>query len=220
MVFIDKFFLLYYSLDMTHNTDVFLSHNWGNDEFGRNNHDRVSVINEELKKLGFQTWFDQECMKGEIINRMADGIERTHGVIIFITKKYHDKVTGERANDCCKLEFDYAARTKTNSKMIAVVMEHNMCDTSKWKRSVGMLLGGKMFIDMSGDFEEKNYLNQKMKLLQEELQFMGIAPLNTTDWNKAIAQVTRGIFVFLLLSSILMVLISITLPTKIFRETF
>ena len=49
---------------------------------------------------------------------------------------------------------------------------------------------------------------------------MGIAPLNTTDWNKAIAQVTRGIFVFLLLSSILMVLISITLPTKIFRETF
>ena len=40
-------------------TDLFLSHNWSPDEKGRNNHDRVSVINEALKKLGYKCWFDR-----------------------------------------------------------------------------------------------------------------------------------------------------------------
>ena len=183
---------------MTHNTDLFLSHNWGKDELDRNNHDRVSTINEELKILGYQTWFDEERMRGDIVNQMADGIEGTQGVIVFITKKYLDKVTGQRANDNCRLEFDYAARTKTSEKMIAVVMEKDMRDTSKWKRSVGIILGGKMFIDMSGEFNEKNYLNQKMKYLQEELEFMGIKPSNNTGNKNKRVQPPTGIFVFFL----------------------
>ena len=183
---------------MTHNTDLFLSHNWGKDELDRNNHDRVSTINEELKILGYQTWFDEERMRGDIVNQMADGIEGTQGVIVFITKKYLDKVTGQRANDNCRLEFDYAARTKTSEKMIAVVMEKDMRDTSKWKRSVGIILGGKMFIDMSGEFNEKNYLNQKMKYLQEELEFMGIKPSNNAGNKNKRVQPPTGIFVFFL----------------------
>ena len=188
---------------MTHSTDVFLPHNWGKDELGRDNHYRVSIINEELKKLGYQTWFDQECMKGEIDNQMADGIEKTQGVIVFITKKYYDKVTGEKASDSCRLEFNYAVRTKTSSKMIVVVMEPDLRDTSKWKRSVGLHLGGKMFIDMSGEFNKKGYLNQKMKLLEEELQFMGIDPSNTVNRNNTNVELPTGIFVFVLLFSIL-----------------
>ena len=183
---------------MTHNTDLFLSHNWGKDELDRNNHDRVSTIKEELKILSYQTWFDEERMRGDIVNQMAGGIEGTQGVIVFITKKYLYKVTGQRANDNCRLEFDYAARTKTSEKMIAVVMEKDMRDTSKWKRSVGIILGGKMFIDMSGEFNEKNCLNQKMKYLQEELEFMGIKPSNTADNKNKRVQTPTGIFVFFL----------------------
>ena len=181
---------------MTHNTDLFLSHNWGKDELDRNNHDRVSTIKEELKILSYQTWFDEERMRGDIVNQMAGGIEGTQGVIVFITKKNLYKVTGQRANDNCRLEFDYAARTKTSEKMIAVVMEKDMRDTSKWKRSVGIILGGKMFIDMSGEFNEKNYLNQKMKYLQEELEFMGIKPSNNADNKNKRVQPPTGIFVF------------------------
>ena len=32
--------------------DVFLSHNWGNDEAGRNNHERVKYINNKLINVG------------------------------------------------------------------------------------------------------------------------------------------------------------------------
>ena len=126
--------------------------------------------------------------------RMAAGIEQTTGVIVFITKKCHDKVSGETANDNCRWQFDYAVRTRTSLKMVAVLMEQDMCDTQKWKGSIGIDLGGKMFVNMSGELNEKNYLNQKMKLLQEELQFMGIEPPNTIKQNDANLQPPIGIF--------------------------
>ena len=66
-----------------------------------------------------------------------------------------------------------------------------------------MDLGGKMFINMSDELNEKNYLNQKMKLLQEEPQFMGIEPSNTVKWNDANLQPPRGIFCFYFYFSVL-----------------
>eukprot|EP01041_Mallomonas_annulata_P000122 gene122-182_t len=45
-------------LELNEMTDVFLSHDWGVDELGRKNHDRVSIINAGLKARGLVTWFD------------------------------------------------------------------------------------------------------------------------------------------------------------------
>ena len=73
-------------------TDVFLSHNWGADQRGRNNHDRVSYINEELKSRGYVTWFDNDRMTGDIQDIMAEGIENTKVVVLFITESYRTKV--------------------------------------------------------------------------------------------------------------------------------
>ena len=187
---------------MAHNTDVFLSHNWGKDELGRDNHARVSFINKELQKYGYLTWFDDEQITDEIVNQMADGIQGAQGVIVFITKRYHDKVVGKRANDHCKLEFDFAARTKAD-KLLAVVMEKDMCNTSKWTRSVGMYLGGKMFIDMSGEFNDQAYFRRNMKLLQEKLHFLEIAPSNTINSIYANTEQPTGILFFVLIESAL-----------------
>ena len=41
-------------------TDVFLTHDWGKDELGRGNHERVAVVNTALKELGYTTWFDSD----------------------------------------------------------------------------------------------------------------------------------------------------------------
>ena len=82
---------------MTHKTDVFLSHKWGKDELGRDNHTRVSLINKELQKYGYLTWFDEEQILNEIVNQMTDRILGVQGLIIFTIKRYHDKVTGKRA---------------------------------------------------------------------------------------------------------------------------
>ena len=154
---------------MTHNTDVFLSHNWGVDKLGRDNHWRVSRINKKLQNLGYQTWFDEDRLRGDIFEKMAEGIELTKSVIAFITQKYLDKVNGENASDNCKREFNYAVNKKTSSKIVPVIMERDMCDTSKWTGSLAFHLCNKLFIDMSGDLNDKAYLSLKMNSLKRSL---------------------------------------------------
>ena len=79
-------------------TDVFLSHNWGPDSLSRDNHHRVSVINEALKGAGYETWFDNDRMHGNIPQQMAEGIDNTKIVLIFITQTYRDKVSDAMEN--------------------------------------------------------------------------------------------------------------------------
>lgn len=159
-------------------TDVFLSHNWGLDESGRNNHYRVSLINKALKAHGYQTWFDEDCITGDIVEKMSTGIEQAKCFIVFITRKYHDKVNGIYASDNCQLEFKYASRIKTKSKMVVVVMDKCMLNPYNWTGSIGMHLGGEMYVDMSGDLGNTVYLSQQIKLLEKELMFKGIRTLS------------------------------------------
>ena len=157
-------------------TQVFLSYDWRRDELGRDNHERVSLINKTLKNIGYKTSFDGDKMTGNIDEKIAQGIDQTEGVIVFITRNYHQKVNGTDDKDNCKKEFMYASRTKAKSKMIPIVMEESMCSTSKWNGLVGYHLGGEMFVDMSGDLEDKTYVGQQMECLKKELQFKGIYP--------------------------------------------
>ena len=59
---------------MATGADVFLCHNWGSDESGRDNHQRVSLINKELLQGGYKTWFDEDKITGKIDEKMAQGI--------------------------------------------------------------------------------------------------------------------------------------------------
>ena len=47
-------------------TDCFCTHDWGTDEKGRNNHERVKKLNSLLKNYGLTTWFDEEKMTGDV----------------------------------------------------------------------------------------------------------------------------------------------------------
>ena len=158
-------------------TDVFLSHNWGKDESGRDNRQRVTIINKELKARGYKTWFDEEKMSGNIDRKMAQGIAQTEGVVVFLTRKYQKKVNGNNAKDNCQKEFMYATRTQTRTRIVAVVMEKCMCNISTWSRLVDFHLGGEIYVDMSGDFDNKTYLSQQMEVLVKELQCKGIHPV-------------------------------------------
>lgn len=166
---------------MTNTTDVFLSHKWGLDELGRDNHDRVSVIDKELKRVGYQTWFDDKQMVGQIHDRMAVGIEQTKCAAVLMIQKYHDKVDGNFGNDNCKLEFSYATTRHTNNRMVAIVMEPCMTNTKEWKGKVGMHLGNKMYVNMSKDVEHEIYMRKQMQCLQKEFRSMGIQPTIITS---------------------------------------
>ena len=54
---------------------TFLSHNWGTDESGRDNHARVIKVGQRLKEAGFNPWIDEEYMRGDVNKTMAEAIE-------------------------------------------------------------------------------------------------------------------------------------------------
>jgi len=142
-------------------TDVFLTHDWGR-ELGQDNHARVSQVNRALQDKGLVTWFDDEQMQGNIKSQMTAGIDRTKCVIVFITRRYVEKVMGENAEDNCQLEFHYASMRKTAAKMVPVVMEERMLNARNWDGPVGMVLGPRLYVDMSGDLSNSDYLEQKI----------------------------------------------------------
>ena len=97
--------------------DCFLTHDWGEDEAGRNNHARVARVCAALKAEGLQPWFDEDQMRGDINHKMVEGIEASASMVCFITKRYLQKAWGvgpNGANDNCKFEFDYACRLRAS----------------------------------------------------------------------------------------------------------
>jgi len=134
------------SISSSVKTDCFLSHNWGEQN---KNHAFVKKVNLELQKRGWKTWFDENQMDGNIRFRMAEGIDNTKCVVVFITKEYRDKVNGMDMTDNCKYEFSYAMNQLGSQNMIPVVLETEMRDTKKWKGELGAALGSMMYVDLS-----------------------------------------------------------------------
>ncbi len=134
--------------------DAFLSHAWGVDEEGRDNHQRVLEMKEALEQRGIRVWFDESNLRREDIrNSMADGIDESKKVIIFITLAYIKKVAGEinGNNDNCKHEFDYAYNQRRAENMIPVVMEEACRRPETWTGQLGMVLGPQLsYSYMSG----------------------------------------------------------------------
>jgi hypothetical protein len=134
-------------------TNLFLSHSWSKDNQGRDNHIRVSRINQGLQRRGFITWFDEERMRDQIREKMTEGIYQTSCVVFCITKLYESKVNSSDRADNCYYEFDLASRELANHR-IPVVMEDCMLDVRSWERGrLKAELGGVLYVDMSKDEE-------------------------------------------------------------------
>jgi hypothetical protein len=134
--------------ELSQATDVFLTHNWGT---GNATHDRVARINLALKKKKLTTWFDSDRMRGNIVEQMTSGIEKSGLVIVFITKEYIEKVNGSNSTDNCKIEFEYAVRRKKREKIISVLLDSDCWDTKDWRGIFGAALGGQLYVNMSDD---------------------------------------------------------------------
>jgi len=123
------------------------------DELNRDNHRRVGIVNQLLKEQGFKTWFDEEKMIGHIDSIMAEGIDDSDILLIFITKVYVEKVAS-KGHDNCKAEFTYATNRK--KRMISIVMEPYVKDPGEWTGPVGLRLSGDLYVDMSDSGSEND----------------------------------------------------------------
>lgn len=132
--------------------DAFLTHDWGKDLLGRDNHERVKIINELLKDNGVVTWFDNDRLRGhDMVNKIALGIDRSKKFVVFLTQRYVEKVNGKNPDDFCKREFLYGAKHKKVDKIVVVVMEESMLDTNSWSGQLDFIVGSTLYVDMTTD---------------------------------------------------------------------
>eukprot|EP00299_Pterocystis_sp_00344_P008628 c3349_g1_i1.p1 GENE.c3349_g1_i1~~c3349_g1_i1.p1 ORF type:complete len:182 (+),score=45.31 c3349_g1_i1:56-601(+) len=93
-------------LDEPYKYHAFFTHDWGTDELGRSNHDRVVEIAKQCTVFGLRIWIDDE-MTGNIRRQMQRGIDESVVVVVFITQRYINKVENGEGKDNCELELDY-----------------------------------------------------------------------------------------------------------------
>ena len=132
--------------------DAFLTHDWGKDELGRDNHARVSKMCAALKQAGIKPWFDEESMRGDVNKAMADALKASKCVVAFLTERYLIKASGDGpngANDNCKFEFDTALYSQHLGvdKLISVIMEPRLRSPMAWPDGTAK---GKLCTKLSG----------------------------------------------------------------------
>jgi hypothetical protein len=140
-------------MDSTH-YDAFLSHNWGLDTHGRDNHERVKTFCQELQNAGLETWCDEYDMEGNILESMASGIDTSRKAIIFVTEQYIKKANGEaekKTKDNVYREFNYISNHFQTWNIIVVVMEESARDVKNWRGAFGLTLAGQLYADFSAD---------------------------------------------------------------------
>ena len=85
----------------------------------------MKLVNDALKAKGIITWFDGDRMKGNVAMQMAEGIEHSLCIVVFLTKRYESKVGGSNAGDNCQIEFLYASKKKTADKMVSFIYSNH-----------------------------------------------------------------------------------------------
>jgi len=105
---------------------LFLSHAWGSDALGRDNHARVRRLARALRRHGVPTWLDEDDLGGgHLDSRIARGIEASSAVLVCVSASYCAKI--ERAclpaarPDYCASEWHYARLLR--KPLIPVLME-------------------------------------------------------------------------------------------------
>ncbi|EQC26588.1 hypothetical protein SDRG_15528 [Saprolegnia diclina VS20] len=155
---------------------VFLTHDWGIDEAGRDNHERVSRINNVLKANDIVTWFDADRMRGNIKKMMADGIDHSALAAVFITQRYMEKVNGTNQNDNCQLEFGMAGNTQTAARIVPIVMETRMKNLANWKGEFKLMLGTLLYMDATSDTTLEQFALELVVKIKEMLADTNLFP--------------------------------------------
>ena len=109
-------------------------------------------------------------MRGHIADHTSSGIDNSKVILVFVTKRYSDKVCGQDRADNCKMEFNYAVQRKSQRYMIPIVMESAMNKPRDWRGALGLALGGDLAIRMSFEFNSANgekFIDQILRVKQQ-----------------------------------------------------
>lgn len=152
-------------IELSNMRDCFLSHEFGDDIYGRNIHQRVSRINQALKARGLITWFDESLPQRDLVAHVTTGINKSRSLVCFLTQSYIATVIGNVNTEHCNLEFNYTLSKKHPQYIIPVVFEEPLLDQSVWAGNIGLALGNSEFVN----FVDDNNFDQKIEELYRKI---------------------------------------------------
>ncbi|KAH9260427.1 hypothetical protein BASA81_001597 [Batrachochytrium salamandrivorans] len=127
---------------------IMISYNWKHQAQAR-------LIHSLLESQGYSVWRDEQNMKADIMTAMADAVSKSTVVLVLVSPFYR-----ESAN--CQMECQFAHNN--NRKLIPVLVEPGYAfKADGW---LGLLLGSKLYYDVSGSQMEPVILN----LLRSEVE--------------------------------------------------
>ena len=128
---------------------LFLSHSWK-----CNMHEKIRALNNELQKIGWSTWFDENDMQMNIDMSMVEGIEQSDAVVACINRAYVDSVNhaskNMRTRSNVNKEWTYS---HARNKIVLPIMFEKF---DVWPFGVvTMYLGNQLYIDAThGDVKK------------------------------------------------------------------
>ena len=135
-------------LQVERTTTFFLSHSWARDSEGRNNHERVLAVGRKLQKLGFDVVSDDGVLSGKDQNALAVAVHSAAVVLVFITRRYIDRVEDEAENNC---RFEWRCASNHKKVLYPVVMERFLQDGSQWGPLITASCGDGKFSSFTDD---------------------------------------------------------------------
>ena len=139
--------------------------------------------------ISYQTWCDFDQLQGgsNLDAAMADGIENSDCIFVFLTQTYLDKVKKADPSDNCFKEFQYATMKRAGFIM-PIVMEPQLRNPKDWSGAVALHLSGKIYVDMSADNVETNM--EQLTISMEKL----LSAARIEDFDKGVARTSQTSF--------------------------
>lgn len=135
--------------------DIFISHAWGNDSKGNDNHLKSKLLADMLISFGYSVWFDSYDMYGNIDLTIMSAINNCKVVIICLTENYFNKINNavnkNKINDNCFKEWNYMMFKE--KKIIPIIIDSN--SKNLYLNEAGiiqMYLSNYIFINFSENF--------------------------------------------------------------------
>ncbi|XP_072019573.1 uncharacterized protein [Amphiura filiformis] len=142
---------------------VMISYQW-------DSQDRVVTIRDNLVQAGYKVWMDVHNIRGDIIDAMADAVEKSDVILMCMTERYKDSTN-------CRSEAKYASKKKKD--VIPLLLENDY-DPDGW---LGFMLGTKLYYKFCSDDE----MTRNMEGLLRELGNRGRATATPSATAEAVA---------------------------------
>ena len=112
----------------------------------------VLKLYEALKDYGYKVWIDKEKVHGNILDRMAEGVEESSIILLCMTKKYEK-------SDNCKKEYNYADECK--KRIIPIYFEKKFTADG----ALGLIISQHLYFN----FTNKDNIDSEICKLKEEI---------------------------------------------------